>query len=83
MAKRRLEEEWDKLRALAIPADAPTVQLIEMRRAFFAGAEAFFRIQQRAYDGSTPEPTEADLQVLTDLDNEIRDFAAKLAAGVA
>ena len=81
--KRRLEEQWNDLRAKAIPRDAPARQLIEMRRAFFCGAEAFFRIQLAAYDESTPEPTPADLQVLSDLEAEIKDFVAKLKAGVA
>lgn len=81
--KRRLEEQWLKLRELAIPPDAPARQLIEMRRAFYAGAAAFFDIQLNAYDGSTPEPTDEDLQVITDLNDEMLQFGKNIADGVA
>jgi hypothetical protein len=81
--KRRLEEQWNTYRAQVMPADAHPTQVIETRRGFFAGAAAFFGIQNAAYDGSTPEPTAEDLQVITDLGQELLDFAEKIQAGVA
>ena len=45
-----------------------------MRRAFYAGAESIlFRVIQSFAPES--EPTDADLKIMEDLDQELKDFA--------
>jgi hypothetical protein len=81
--KKRLAEVWDRYRETVMSADASAVQVIETRRGFYAGAEAMLQIQNAAYDGSTPDPTDDDLQVITDLHNELQEFAKRVEDGVA
>lgn len=78
---RRIEEAWTDYRRKVLHKDAPPVQLIECRRAFFAGVETLFQIQNSAYDGSTPEPTEEDLQILSDIQDELQEFVTLVKAG--
>jgi hypothetical protein len=53
-----------------------------MRRAFYAGAESIlFRVIQAFAPES--EPTEADLQIMQDLDDELKEFARMVADGRA
>jgi len=79
--ERRLAAAWERYLLHVLPKNAPSIQVTECRRAFFAGAESFFDIQNNAYDGSTPEPTEADLQIITDLNNELIEFGMGVKAG--
>ena len=39
-----IHEVWESLEAAAIPADAPDIQRQEMRRAFYAGAQAMLHL---------------------------------------
>jgi hypothetical protein len=77
-----LAAEWDKFAQHVLPPTCSAVQRTEMRRAFYAGAESIlFRVIQ----GFTPEaePTEDDLQLMTDVNQELVDFAAAVKAGRA
>jgi hypothetical protein len=78
-----MQEQWGIFCERVIPTDAPEVQKTEMRRAFYAGGEAIlFRIIA-AFAPETTEPTKEDLQIMDDLDAELKAFAADVAAGRA
>ncbi len=71
-----IERAWNSYRQL-LPADAPEVQLREMRQAFFAGAGILFEVLMRTTDPST-EVTEADMQRFRDVHAELRAFGESL-----
>jgi len=75
-----IEAGWASLRAMAVPAAAPQVQLDEMRNAFFAGAAHLFSAIMSTFDEGD-EPTEADCNRLdliqAELARFIMDYTAK------
>jgi len=72
-----IEAGWVGLRVAAIPLDAPKIQLVEMRKAFFAGAQHLFASIMTIMDEDR-EPTEADLRRMDLIDAELRSFAHDL-----
>jgi hypothetical protein len=74
-----IEAGWIALRIAAIPADAPQIQLDEMRQAFFAGAQHVFHTMMRVLDPGE-EPTANDLRRFELLDKELRGFIGQFAA---
>jgi hypothetical protein len=81
--KRQLmAEQWDKFARAVLPADVSVVQRREMRRAFYAGAES---ILFRVIEAFAPEdePTAEDLQIMEDLDAELKAFAKAVKDGKA
>lgn len=70
-----IEAGWVSLRLAAIPLDAPSQQLDEMRTAFFAGAQHLFSSIMVGLDPGE-EPTEADLGRIKKIDDELQDFIA-------
>jgi len=82
MKRMLMAEQWDKFARAVMPANVPTVQRREMRRAFYAGGEAIlFRVM--AMMGQGDEPTAEDLQIMTDLYEELRDFSVHMLQGRA
>jgi hypothetical protein len=81
--KRQLmAEQWDQFARAILPPGVGPVQRQEMRRAFYAGAESIlFRVIQ-AFAPET-EPTAADMQIMSDLVQELRDFADQVKQGRA
>lgn len=77
-----MAEQWDQFARAVLPKDAPPDQRREMRRAFYAGAQGILFKVIAAFAPET-EPTEADLQVMTDLERELSDFAEMVKAGRA
>lgn len=77
---RIIEAGWQGLRLMAVPPGAPEIQLREMRKAFFAGAQHLFSTIMRTLDPGD-EPTEADMRRLdniqAELDAFIKDFEAQ------
>jgi hypothetical protein len=75
-----MEAGWLGFRYAAIPANAPTIQIDEMRGAFFAGAQHLFGTILSILDPGA-EPTEADLRrmdlIKSELDEFIRQFKRK------
>lgn len=70
-----IEAGWVSLRITALPADAPAVQLEEMRNAFFAGAQHLFTSIMAFLDvAAGDEPTEDDLRRMTLIDAELQAF---------
>jgi hypothetical protein len=77
-----LAATWDLYRSTIIPPDAPTVQVMETRRAFYAGAEAVVRGVLTALDPDE-DPTEADLKTMARIDEELVEFGKLIERGVA
>ena len=73
-----IEAGWVGLRLAAIPDDAPAVQLDEMRKAFFAGAQHLFSSIMTILDEDR-EPTDADLRRMGLISDELEAFGAMLA----
>jgi len=77
-----IEAQWEKFRQWVIPVNASATQLIEMRRAFYAGAEAVL-------DGTaglmseSETATEKDIEVCRSIVAELKEFARRVAEGVA
>lgn len=82
MKRQLMAEQWDQFARAVLPADAPPIQKQEMRRAFYAGAESIlFRvITSFAPDA---EPTAEDVQMMANLDQELKDFAQLVKSGRA
>lgn len=80
MKRQLMAEQWDQFARAVLPANTSTVQRWEMRRAFYAGAQGIlFKII--ASFAPESEPTEADLQIMTDLEQELSDFADAVKQG--
>jgi hypothetical protein len=77
-----MDEQWAKFFELVFTADTPEIQKREMRRAFYAGAQAILFRVIAAFAPET-EPTEADLKVMDDLNQELNDFAKAIQEGRA
>jgi len=70
---RLIEAGFQGLRVMAIPDDAPDIQVSEMRKAFFAGAQHVWGTIMNVLDpGDAPTP--ADLIRMDNIDAELRDF---------
>jgi hypothetical protein len=82
MNRQLMAEQWNEFSSRIIPADAPAIQRKEMRRAFYAGAQAILFRVIAAFAPET-EPTVEDLQIMEDVDRELQDFAKAVKAGLA
>lgn len=51
MRRRRIHEKWDSYRREVLPSTAPQVQIVECRRAFYAGAAALLSLQLHDLEG--------------------------------
>jgi hypothetical protein len=70
---RIVQAGWQVWETAVLPKDAPTIQRVECRRAFFAGAQHLWASTMTALEADQ-EPTEADLRRLTLIDSELRAF---------
>lgn len=80
--RRSIEEEWQGYKAAVIPKDAPEVQLVESRRAFYAGARSLFSLISGGLDADH-EPTDLDVAYLDELTKELAAFARDVQEGKA
>lgn len=71
-----LETEWQKFEARAIPATAPEVWRTEMRKSFYAGANAIMNVLKALGDSGISE--EVGELVLQRLEEEIQAYVASL-----
>jgi len=82
MKRQLMAEQWDEFARAVLPSGVSQVQRQEMRRAFYAGAESIlFRVITAFAPES--EPTDADLQIMDDLDQELKDFTKAVKEGRA
>jgi hypothetical protein len=68
-----IELGWLGFRLAAIPAEAPQVQIEEMRNAFYAGAHHLFASIMTMLDPDS-EPTQADMNRLSMINSELEEF---------
>lgn len=68
-----IEAGWRSYQLLVVPADASETQLVECRRAFFAGAQHLFGTMMNMMDPGG-EPTTADISKIDAIDRELRRF---------
>lgn len=78
-----LDAKWRSFAEKTIPVEAPTIQHRECRRAFYAGAKAFFVTIMEEAEPGTDEPTEADMVMIQALDDELDQFARDVEEGKA
>lgn len=69
---------WEEYRLKVVPLDAPVHQVVETRRAFFAGAAALVKMTTRA-GGMSPHTARA----LGGFQRECERFQAEVASGRA
>jgi hypothetical protein len=74
---RLIEAGWVSLRMLAVPPDAPQVQIDEMRMAFMTGAEHLFASIISILDPGE-EPTDADLRRMDLIEKELAAFREEM-----
>jgi len=74
-----IEDRWKNYRLKVIPLDAPELQAIECRRAYFAGAQAVIDIAL----GLTTGSQQAAAKQMRDLKEEVLRFKAQVVAGRA
>jgi hypothetical protein len=79
-----IEAGWVGLRLVAVPQNAPQVQLDAMREAFFAGAHHLMASVMNAMEPGK-EPSEEDMRrmamIQSELDEFIRQFKLKHGMG--
>ncbi len=81
MATERIKKIWETYRAI-LPKDASANQIIETRRAFYAGADALFVTILNLLEPGA-EATDNDLKMLDEIQKEFNDFAELIKNGVA
>jgi hypothetical protein len=81
MNRMHILEAWNSYREQVIPRDAPAVQVTESKRAFFAGAGSIWMVFTSQQTGA-PLVVSVNSQILEDIDAELRQFLAKVRAGV-
>jgi hypothetical protein len=77
-----IEQSWLSYRAAVLPGDAAATQVIETRRAFYAGARGLLTIIMSILEPGS-EVTEGDLRTMVLIEAELRLFAAQVRAGLA
>lgn len=73
-------EQWNDFARNVLPPECSEIQRSETRRAFFAGAVALWGIVFKNLSPDS-EPTEQDLQMMSDLSAEFDQHVAALRAG--
>lgn len=76
-----IEAGWISLRIAAIRHDATPVQLSEMRKAFFAGAQHTFASIMTMLDPGD-DATDADLRRMSQIESELERFGDQLQAEI-
>lgn len=82
MKRQLMAEQWDQFSRSVLPAGCSVTQRQEMRRTFYAGAQAILFRVIAAFAPET-EPTEEDMQVMEDVNQELQDFAKLVKDGRA
>jgi hypothetical protein len=77
---KHVEREWEEYRRHVLPSNVSTVQLTETRRAFYAGAYLLLSSLTEIL-GEEQEPTPEDIAKLDAINNELKEFFAKVGTG--
>tara|TARA_R100000951_G_scaffold107846_1_gene103598 strand:- start:850 stop:1128 length:279 start_codon:yes stop_codon:yes gene_type:complete len=75
--ERKLEEAFQKYKALAVPAVASPEVVAEVRQAFFAGAAALYGGFMQAM-GPGKKPSKSELNSVKNLGSELQEFGHAL-----
>lgn len=78
---KRIDALWQSYRKILAP-DVGATQVIETRRAFYAGAQGLFHAILAGLDSGT-EPTDADLARMDEIHAELTEFCELVKNGVA
>ena len=78
---RTIADQWAEFERRILPKNAPTVQRVETKRAFYAGAQAVLFVMVQIADADASD--EAGAAILEGLHDECRRFGAEIAAGRA
>lgn len=77
-----IEKAWQEYETKVIPPGAPRVQIVESKRAFYAGVRALLGgLMDQLESGE--EPTREDLNLMHRVLGEINAFYEKVKAGEA
>lgn len=75
---RLIEAGWQTMRTLTLSPNAPDIQITEMRKAYFAGAQHLFASLMCIMGEDGGEPTAEDLHRLDLIDEELKGFVEEL-----
>lgn len=75
---RLIEGGWQVMQMLVLPPTAPAIQVTEMRKAFFGGAQHLFASIMTVLDPDDGEPTANDLRRMELIHEELQGFAEEL-----
>ncbi len=70
---------WNAFVIVCKLQDAPPIQLSEMRKAFFAGAQHLFGSMMNVLEAGQ-EPTQKDMDRITGIHEELEEFTKEFAA---
>jgi hypothetical protein len=76
-----IEKAWLSYHSAVIPRDAPEVQIVESRRAFYAGAHSLLTTILGILEPGA-EATEGDLRTMDLIQAELLRFNAQVKAGI-
>lgn len=82
MTQKTIKHYWTLYAETVIPKTAGPGQIIESRRAFYAGADCFYTLLMNLLEPGT-EPTDGDLALMQRLHDEIGEFADDIKSGRA
>lgn len=74
--QKRIESEWNKFEKAVMPKDASTLQRVEMRRAFYAGAWMMLQAAKELGDESISE--DAGVMALEAMEAECIEFMKRV-----
>ena len=77
MNKKLIRGGWESYRNLVVPKSAGDTQIAETKQAFYAGASVLFHAIMNVLDPGE-EPTEKDLDVLSNIQKEIDFYGQSL-----
>lgn len=76
---RLIEAGWQSMRLLCLAADAPEIQIEEMRKAFFMGAQHLYAALNCIMDPGQ-EPTDADMNRMSLIHTELEAFRMEVTS---
>lgn len=74
-----IRDFWEEYKSHAVPANAPEVQQVETRRAFYTGFTASMHLLQSLDDGMSDKEA---LELLQKVEDEITGFLTLIKLGV-
>lgn len=85
MSKQQIEKQWKRYEELCVPRDASTIQVMETKQAFYAGAQFLFSLLTNAVSPGDEVQLE-DIVILEEVRLELEAYLEdrkKIAASLA